>query len=391
MFVIAAAMASVSGSLAVHYLRVMDPHVFSFAYTLNLLTAVIIGGLMSIWGGPIGAIFIVGLREVLRDLSLPLWEAIIMGGLTVIALIVFPHGIAGFISRTFDRIVGSGRRTRTNVEPPDLTALPPIAGGAGGADRILEVAGVARTFGSLRAVRDVSFVIERGTITAIIGPNGAGKTTLFNLIDGYQPLDAGSIRYEGQTIGERLPNRIACLGIGRTFQSPLLFDNMTVLENVMCGRHRLMSAGIVGISLRLPGVPREEAEARQAALNCLRFVGLAGAAGQRPSALSFGHLRLVEIARALAVEPRLLLLDEPASGLNDAETERLAEIVVHVAALGVTILFVEHDMRLVMGLADRIVVMHHGEKLAEGPVDLVRADPSVIAAYLGQEVEERVA
>jgi ABC-type branched-subunit amino acid transport system ATPase component len=160
---------------------------------------------------------------------------------------------------------------------------------------------------------------------------------------------------------------------------------MTVLENVMCGRHRLMSGGLVGIALRAPKIPREEAAARAAALECLRFVGLAEAAGASPAALSFGHQRMVEVARALALQPRLLLLDEPASGLNDAETERLAEIILRIAALGVTVLLIEHDMRLVMGLADYIVVMHHGEKIAEGPADMVRADPRVIAAYLGQE------
>ena len=190
-------------------------------------------------------------------------------------------------------------------------------------------------------------------------------------------------------IGQLLPNRIAGLGIGRTFQNLQLFDNMTVLDNVMCGRHRLISAGILEISARLPKVPREEDAARQAALDCLSFVGLKGVEHFRPSELSFGHQRLVEIARALALSPTLLLMDEPASGLNDSETEQLAELILRISGLGITVLLVEHDMRLVMGLADHIVVMHHGEKIADGPADEVRANPQVVAAYLGQESYDR--
>ena len=229
----------------------------------------------------------------------------------------------------------------------------------------------------------------------MIGPNGAGKTTLFNLIGGYQPLDAGSVLFRGEPIETLLPDEIAVGGIGRTFQNLQLFDNMTVLENVMCGRHRLMTAGLPSISARLPKVPREEAEAQRAAHAALAFVGLRGAEDVRPSVLPFGHQRLVEVARALALEPTLLLMDEPASGLNDTETERLAELILRICALGITILLVEHDMRLVMGLADSVVVMHHGVKIADGPTDQVRADPQVIAAYLGHdphtEAHERVA
>ena len=243
---------------------------------------------------------------------------------------------------------------------------------------------MSRSFGSLRAVSSVSFTAQRGEITALIGPNGAGKTTMFNLIGGYQPLDSGVIRFDGREIQTLPPRDIARLGIGRTFQNLQLFDTMTVLENVMCGHYRLMRSGIFAISLRLPRVAAQEAEARHAARAALAFVGLDGAEALDPNALSFGHQRLVEIARALALRPELLLMDEPASGLNDVETERLSELILRIAALGITVLLVEHDMRLVMGLADHVVVMDHGEKMSSGTTETVRADPKVIAAYLGQ-------
>jgi ABC-type branched-subunit amino acid transport system ATPase component len=248
---------------------------------------------------------------------------------------------------------------------------------------LLECADLDKRFGGVLALAEVGFNINSGEIYGLIGPNGAGKTTLFNLIGGYQPLDDGSVKLAGDDIAALLPNEIALRGIGRTFQNLQLFDNMTVLENVMCGRHRLMTSGIFAIATRLPAVPREEAAAREAARSCLAFVGLRGAEELSPAALSFGHQRLVEIARALALEPALLLMDEPASGLNDTETERLAELILRIAALGITVLLVEHDMRVVMGLADHVVVMHHGEKIADGATDAVRAEPKVIAAYLG--------
>jgi branched-chain amino acid transport system permease protein len=385
MFVVAAAMASVSGSLFVHFIRAMDPTVFGFAFSLNLITAVIIGGLMSIWGAAIGATVVTGLREALRGLSLPMWESVIMGGLTVIVLIAFRHGVAGAISTIFDRITRGGAGRRVSASEPDPTALKPLADMPAPGTTFLDVANATRAFGNLRAVNDVSFTVEAGSITALIGPNGAGKTTLFNLIGGYQPLNGGSVKLAGEEIGELLPNQIARRGVGRTFQNLQLFDNMTVLENVMCGRHRLMANGILNISARTPAVPRDEEAAREAARACLAFVGLSGAEDMMPTELAFGHQRLVEISRALALQPRLLLMDEPASGLNDTETERLCELILRIAALGITVLLVEHDMRVVMGLADHVVVMHHGEKIADGLTDAVRADAKVIAAYLGAE------
>jgi branched-chain amino acid transport system permease protein len=366
MFVLAAGMASVGGSLGVHYLRAMDPNVYGFAFSLNFITAVIVGGLMSIWGGVAGAAAVTGLRELLRGLSLPLWEGVIMGALTVVVLIAFRGGLAGFFALLYDRWTGGKRAATARVVPPDLSALEPLQSRASR----LEVVGATRSFGSLTAVNGVSLTVQSGSITALIGPNGAGKTTLFNLIGGYQPLDSGTVTFDGRRIERLLPNEIAALGIGRTFQNLQLFETMSVLENVMCGHHRFVAT---------------EKANRESARRALAFVGLEDAESLAPGELAFGHQRLVEIARALALEPRLLLMDEPASGLNDSETERLAELILRIAALGVTILLVEHDMRLVMGVADHVVVMHHGEKIADGVPDLVRREAQVIDAYLGGE------
>lgn len=386
MFVIGAGMASVSGSLVMHYIRSIDPTVFGFNYSINLITGTIVGGLLSIWGGALGAVLIVGLRELLRYLELPLFEAMIMGGLTVVVLIVFRRGVSGCISDAYDRLFGKTTLGRPAIVEPGRVIPQGFPGRSEIGNTLLEVKGASRSFGNLKAVDSVNLRVREGSITALIGPNGAGKTTLFNLIGGYQPMDSGTVTFDSKQIEALLPQQIAELGIGRTFQNLQLFDNMTVLDNVMCGRHRLLSSTIWTVCLRLPKVRKEELESRKAARDALAFVGLDHAEGLEPGELSFGHQRMVEIARSLALRPRLLLMDEPASGLNDTETERLAELIMRIAALGVTVLLVEHDMRLVMGLADQLVVMDHGEKMADGPTDQVRNDPRVIAAYLGQEV-----
>ena len=235
---------------------------------------------------------------------------------------------------------------------------------------LLAVRKLSKDFGGLHAIQGLDLEIDDGEVVGVIGPNGSGKTTLFNVISGVHRASSGAVRLlERYELTRLPPHRITSLGVARTFQNQRLFNQMTVLQNVMCGHHRFGGAG-----------------AEQAARDALGFVGLQGAEEHEPASLPFGHQRLVEIARALALRPRLLLMDEPASGWNDAETERLSELIVRIAALGVTVLLVEHDMRLVMGLADHVVVMDHGEKIAEGAPDRVRADPSVIAAYLGGEL-----
>lgn len=240
-------------------------------------------------------------------------------------------------------------------------------------------------FGGLTAVNNVSFGVPAGVVKAIIGPNGAGKTTLFNLITGFLTPDQGRIVYRGEAIQGQAAHLVAAKGLARTFQIVQLFDHMSVLENVMVGRHRLTHSGLFGGMLRFPGMRREEAAITAKAWEVLEFVGLADRAHQPAAILPLGLKRLLEIARALASEPRLLLLDEPASGLDQIETDRLGEMILTLRDQGLTILLVEHDMSLTMEVAEEIVVLNYGQLLAEGPPRAIQKHPEVIAAYLGSD------
>jgi branched-chain amino acid transport system ATP-binding protein len=250
---------------------------------------------------------------------------------------------------------------------------------------LLEVKDVRRSFGGLVAVNRVSFEVAPGSIKAVIGPNGAGKTTLFNIISGLLQPDAGRVRFQGRSITGFKPHQVAAVGISRTFQNPSLFLQMNVLENVMVGRHRRSGWEFIGCCLRLPGQPREEDSIREAALGQLDYVGLAPLARFPAGALSFGQRRMVELARALATDPVLLLLDEPASGLNTREKENLGGLIRRIRDRGVTVLLVEHDMTMVMDLSDDILVLHNGMTIAEGSPASIQNDPDVVSIYLGGE------
>jgi branched-chain amino acid transport system ATP-binding protein len=249
----------------------------------------------------------------------------------------------------------------------------------------LELANVSLAFGGLRAVEQVRFDVPAGSIKAVIGPNGAGKTTLFNLVTGFLAPEKGRIVYQGKPIQGRPPYRIARQGIARTFQLVQLFGHMTVLENVMVGRHRLSRAGLLSGALQFPWTRSEERVIEHKAMEALEFVGLADRAQQPAMILPLGLKRMLEIARALASDPRLLLLDEPASGLDAVESERLQDLILTLRGQGITILLVEHDMGLTMEVADEIVVLNYGKLIAEGPPRAIQKDPEVIAAYLGTD------
>jgi branched-chain amino acid transport system ATP-binding protein len=251
------------------------------------------------------------------------------------------------------------------------------------ADRLLEIRSLSRSFGGLKAVNDVSFAVQAGLIKSVIGPNGAGKTTLFNLISGMLSSDSGVVRQNGREITRLQPHRITELGICRTFQTTKLFSRMTVLENVMVGRHPRTKAGFLSGILNLPWTWKEEKGIRERSFELLDALGLADAAEELASNLPFGKQRRLEIARALATEPSLLLLDEPAAGLNIYETREMADLVLKIRKWGITVLLVEHDMSVVMDISDEIVVLNYGSKVAEGKPEEIQRDPEVIRIYLG--------
>ena len=248
---------------------------------------------------------------------------------------------------------------------------------------MLRVERLSKAFGGVQAIRELSFALQPGRIQSIIGPNGAGKTTLFNLISGVLAPDSGRIWLADRDITGRRPFELARVGIARTFQNLQIFFNMSVRENVMLGRHRHLERGFWRCLVRSPRILRSEGACREHADEILRRVGLAGDPDAPAESLAYGALRRLEIARALATEPRLLLLDEPAAGCNARETKEIDALIQGVAADGVTVVLVEHDMRLVMNISERILVLDHGERLAEGTAAEIRANPAVIAAYLG--------
>ncbi len=250
---------------------------------------------------------------------------------------------------------------------------------------LLSLAGVSKRFGGLHAVNDVSFNVNTGTIKALIGPNGAGKTTLFNLISGVLRPDNGVIMFDGAAVQGLIPHQMASKGMARTFQHIRLFPKMTALENIMIGRHVHSTAGFLAGMLGLPYTRKEEKHIRAKSAAVLDFLGIAELSSTEATSLAYGQQRIVELGRALACEPKLLLLDEPAAGLNMRETAEMGKLIRRIRETGITVLIVEHDMSLVMNISDEIIVLSYGQKIAEDKPLAIQKNKEVIRVYLGEE------
>ncbi|MCW3474497.1 branched-chain amino acid ABC transporter ATP-binding protein/permease [Limobrevibacterium gyesilva] len=376
-FVYAAMLAAFAGWLYAHMQRSVNPTPFGLNASIEYLFMAVVGGAAHVPGALLGAGLVTIVNDRLQDILPKLFgaqgsfETIVFGAILVAVLQAAPEGVWPHLARI--RL----QRHRVRPDAPPLPVRAPAPRGT----PILEVAGLHKTFGGLTAVNNIAFSVAAGEIVGLIGPNGAGKSTTFNLLTGVTAPSAGSVRFAGQPLIGLPARTIARLGIARTFQHVKLVASMSVIENVAIGAHLRGHASALDGLLRLDRA--EEARLFAEAARQLARVGLADAADRPATSLALGQQRIVEIARALCLDPVLLLLDEPAAGLRHNEKAELATLLRRLREEGVAILLVEHDMDFVMNLTDRLVVMDFGTKLAEGPAETVRNDPAVIEAYLG--------
>lgn len=394
--------ASFSGMMGVVFAAkqtFIDPTSFTLLESITILVMVLMGGMGSVPGVVLGAGAVTVLNlQILTELTNWMNQLSLQGiihvpdalapakmqrfifGIILIGFTIYrPNGLIPARNRTWEE-----QTLREASKPYCNREKEPIAP-SHDAETILQVNGLSKRFGELIAVGRVDLEVKKGSITAVIGPNGAGKTTFFNMITGIYPPDEGSVKLNDKLLIGLRPDQIAALGVTRTFQNIRLFGNMSVLENVMAAMHCRLKANIISIFCRLPSVRREEMEVQAEAYRLLEYVGLSSLLNETAQNLPYGAQRRLEIARALATQPKILLLDEPAAGMNPRETSELTTFIRKMRAeLDLTIILIEHDMKLVMEIAEHILVLDYGEKIAEGKVDEIRNHPKVIEAYLGK-------
>jgi branched-chain amino acid transport system permease protein len=371
-FTMGAGLAGLGGALFAAGFAYISPDNFSFKVSIEFLTMALLGGAGSPFGAVLGTMLLILLPEWLRFLKEIYLAAY---GLAVILIMVFmPEGIWGIAQKAWWRVIGRPQSSPVPIEPFSLNV--PATGSAS----VLRLSGIQKYFGGVKAVDGISIEVTRGSVHALIGPNGSGKTTTLNILSGIYRPTGGTISMDGVDITRSDPHERAAQGLGRTFQNIRLFPSLSAMENVIIGAERPNNA-----------IPKTEAALRERAMSALGFVGMADRADAIVKSLPYGHQRLVEIARALAGQPKLLLLDEPAAGLNQTEKQHLVGLLLRLRALGLTIFLIEHDISLIEQVSDRITVLNFGRKIAEGDPSEVLRHPDVIAAYLGEGVAHAAA